>query len=350
MPGVGHSYGRGLTQRGRRAMVELEVIMTNRRNLTRSTLLDAQRLVCGLLALLALSVALLLGPVAPSSTGPAPEAGSRGTVRLGQGAQGEDASILLGAGTLSVSPMSPTIDAGETVAVDVWISDTADLYGMDFRLCFDSAIVSVPSDNATLLWEVFDPANNFLIRNGVYVSNTLLCPCTSVSTNKWYWYALTQTDDPLNPGYPLPFSGSGRIARLTFQGVAPGTTALHFCYGKGSIKEGTALWPAMVDGSITVSGPTATPTPTQATSTPTATPSLPTQTPTPTLMPALPGDLDGDCDVDVVDIMLVASRWGSTAGDASYDARYDSDSDGDIDVVDIMTVAAHWGEHCSSGL
>jgi len=52
--------------------------------------------------------------------------------------------------------------------------------------------------------------------------------------------------------------------------------------------------------------------------------------------------------VDVVDIMCVASRWGTVLGDARYDARYDSDGDGDIDVVDIMAVAVHWSEHCEA--
>ncbi len=59
------------------------------------------------------------------------------------------------------------------------------------------------------------------------------------------------------------------------------------------------------------------------------------------------GDLDGDCDVDVVDIMMVASRWCCQREDSCYDARCDLDNDGDIDIVDIMQVAAHWGEVCS---
>jgi hypothetical protein len=62
--------------------------------------------------------------------------------------------------------------------------------------------------------------------------------------------------------------------------------------------------------------------------------------------PGLPGDMDGDCDVDIVDVMLVASRWNSAPGNPRYDARYDVDADGDIDVVDIMLVAAHWNEAC----
>jgi pimeloyl-ACP methyl ester carboxylesterase len=60
----------------------------------------------------------------------------------------------------------------------------------------------------------------------------------------------------------------------------------------------------------------------------------------------LTGDVDGDCDVDSVDIMLVAGRWDTRAGDPRYVARYDLDKDGDIDVVDIMLVADHWDEHC----
>ncbi|MBM4431284.1 MAG: hypothetical protein FJ026_13210 [Chloroflexi bacterium] len=62
--------------------------------------------------------------------------------------------------------------------------------------------------------------------------------------------------------------------------------------------------------------------------------------------PSIYGDLDGDCDVDVADIMAVASRWATALGHPNYDPRYDLDSDGDIDVVDIMLVAAHWGDHC----
>jgi hypothetical protein len=44
--------------------------------------------------------------------------------------------------------------------------------------------------------------------------------------------------------------------------------------------------------------------------------------------------------------MLVAGRWNSSMGDDDYDLIYDLDGDGDIDIVDIMLVAVHWGESC----
>jgi len=61
------------------------------------------------------------------------------------------------------------------------------------------------------------------------------------------------------------------------------------------------------------------------------------------------GDLDRDCDVDVVDVQTVASRWRCKCGDACYNSRYDLDGDCDIDIVDIMKVAAQWGNTCAPG-
>jgi hypothetical protein len=58
-------------------------------------------------------------------------------------------------------------------------------------------------------------------------------------------------------------------------------------------------------------------------------------------------DLDCNCQVDVEDVMMVASRWRCRRGDECYDPHCDLDDDGDIDVVDIMQVVAHWGEGCS---
>jgi hypothetical protein len=57
-------------------------------------------------------------------------------------------------------------------------------------------------------------------------------------------------------------------------------------------------------------------------------------------------DLSGDGQVDIEDVMLVASHWRCRCGDECYNANYDLDDDCDIDVVDIMLVVTHWGETC----
>jgi hypothetical protein len=59
---------------------------------------------------------------------------------------------------------------------------------------------------------------------------------------------------------------------------------------------------------------------------------------------ALFGDLDGDGDVDMEDVSLVASAWRCRPGEGCYDACCDLNNDGRIDVVDIMQIVAHWGE------
>ena len=61
------------------------------------------------------------------------------------------------------------------------------------------------------------------------------------------------------------------------------------------------------------------------------------------------GDIDGDGDVDIVDIMLVASRWGCRCGDTCYTSACDLDDDCDIDIIDILLVASRWGTVCASG-
>ena len=58
------------------------------------------------------------------------------------------------------------------------------------------------------------------------------------------------------------------------------------------------------------------------------------------------GDLDCDGEVNIDDVMQVASRWRATDDDPDWDGRYDLDGDGIITVVDIMKVVAHWGKTC----
>lgn len=54
---------------------------------------------------------------------------------------------------------------------------------------------------------------------------------------------------------------------------------------------------------------------------------------------------DVDCDgaVDVVDITLLTSAWGTVYGGAGYLLGYDLNQDGAIDIFDVQTAAGWWG-------
>ena len=60
----------------------------------------------------------------------------------------------------------------------------------------------------------------------------------------------------------------------------------------------------------------------------------------------LQGDLNGDCIVDITDIMMVVAGWGTSEGDPNWDPSIDLNGDGVIDISDIMFVVSHWGESC----
>jgi hypothetical protein len=58
----------------------------------------------------------------------------------------------------------------------------------------------------------------------------------------------------------------------------------------------------------------------------------------------LPGDLDGDCDVDLVDLGILLAHYGQS-GDVSY-ADGDLTGDGVIDLSDLGILLAHYGQSC----
>ena len=56
-----------------------------------------------------------------------------------------------------------------------------------------------------------------------------------------------------------------------------------------------------------------------------------------------PADFNGDGEVDIFDVVKVATAYGTEIGDPGYDALYDLDHDGDIDIFDVVKVATAYG-------
>ena len=182
--------------------------------------------------------------------------------------------------------------------VDVHLEGVSDLGALQARVDFDPSVVLV--EGVTLGGLVSGTARTFTLL-GPQIDNT-------AGTLAFGIYSYGSQPGP---------SGSGAVATVTFRAVHTGRSTLRLAAVQLLDHTGASMAVSTQEGSIEVQA-------------------------------GLVGDVDGDCDVDLADIMLVAVRWGSRRGDANYDARYDLDNDGDIDVADIMFVASHWGETCGA--
>jgi hypothetical protein len=64
-----------------------------------------------------------------------------------------------------------------------------------------------------------------------------------------------------------------------------------------------------------------------------------------TVSVTIPGDVDGNRRVDIFDIVLMASGYGTTEGQPKFIANCDIEGDGDIDIFDIVIAAGNYGRH-----
>ncbi len=120
-------------------------------------------------------------------------------------------------------------------------------------------------------------------------------------------------------GLPVALAQTGGPYDLSWHNIGPGGSASGGSYSlNASIGQPDAA--AMSGGSYTLTGGFL--------------PGGPTCT--------LAGDLDGDGQVTVVDIQMIAAAWPLAA--ASF--PYDQNGDGDLDIQDVLLVAAQFGDVC----
>jgi len=200
---------------------------------------------------------------------------------------------------LWLEPAHRSVGEGEAFSLDMK-SDGASVAGHEVTLRFDPAILQAQS--ATLgdwlqdsgrtvapLGPIIDNHNG-VIRFGVY-----------------------------SFGSSQPPSGESRLARFTFRAVGKGESQVRFSDAILTDTAGQAYANVQTrDARVTVE--------------------------------ELEGDLNGDCVVDISDIMLVASAWGMQNDQPGWNPALDMDDNGVIDVSDIMIVVGHWGETCSGAV
>ncbi len=192
--------------------------------------------------------------------------------------------------------------SGGMFTMDVDVRDVVNAGGFEMVLTFDPNILQVDTANTVL--------NDFLASTGRSINP--LGPIVDNATG-------TVRIGGFSFGSQAGASGSGTLATIAFIPQAAGTSPLNFQLFSLVDTQGTDIPAAAQPGSVNVTN-------------------------------GLAGDLDGNCSVDIVDIMQVAGRWGTQVGDVGYDEHDDLDGNGQVDIVDIMQVAGHWGESCGTSV
>ncbi len=185
--------------------------------------------------------------------------------------------------TVHLDPLSLEIGTGNTGTVDILVQDVADLYGFEFEITFDPAILEVVDA---------DPGKEGVqIGAGDFLSPDWTLDNTVDNDNGTIAYALSQ----MNPSPPK--NGEGILATITWRDKTVGTSPIHFAHVLLGATEGMEIPASTEDGQIVVvpaqapaaatptgtTAPTGTPSPVPPTSTPTSTPvpPMPTLTATP---------------------------------------------------------------------
>ncbi|MBC7257059.1 MAG: hypothetical protein H5T66_13255, partial [Chloroflexi bacterium] len=178
-------------------------------------------------------------------------------------------ALAQGNARVTISPASATVGEGQTTAVQVWVRDVQDLYGLDIRLQFDPAAVEVVDE--------YPQQGGIQVRPGDFLNVDFIIRNTVNNEEGTIWYALTQ----VNPSAPA--SGSGVAFVILFRGKRAGlTSTLAFTNAQLATRSGAMIPCTAEDGEIrVVQAEQAPPTPTQAPPPPEPTILMPTPTNTP---------------------------------------------------------------------
>ena len=226
-----------------------------------------------------------------------PEEASEVIVRRGAETKEIDFDLSwAGISIVEILPSAQQVQVGDLVTVTIGVLNVLDLGSFSFDLYFEPRILQAQSAQ---LGDLLGSTGREVSALGPTIDNE----------NGMLTFGAFSIGEQAGP------SGSGLLATITFEAVAEGESLLNLGNMQLLDAQGGAIPSNTPDARVRVGG-------------------------------CIFGDFDCDCDVDILDVMQVALRWGTVEGDPDYDATYDLDHDGDIDIVDVALVAAAWGNTC----
>ena len=204
--------------------------------------------------------------------------------------------------SLSLNPSSRSALVGDTFTMDI-VADTGTSTAdtVDAYIDFDPTYLEVVDESGT-------PVNAIELNTDVFSSATFNSVDNATGQIN---FSASEYDSPY-------LTGSFKVATIRFKAkAAVESTSINFVQSGARWSDlylfGESINPTLTNGTATVICP----------------------------------DFVDPPGVGVEDIMLVANCWRCKCEDTCYNPLYDLDDDCDIDVVDIMLVVKHWGETCN---
>mgnify|MGYP001386335599 FL=1 len=195
---------------------------------------------------------------------------------------------------VSIIPSAQSVGlGGGQFCIQAQVEKSSELHAFEFTLSFPPDLLEATS--ATL---------------GPFLTSTgrppfTLPPDIDNTTGRVKFGAATSGG---NPGA----TGNGELATVCFTPEKAGTAALDMLVGKLSGPGGAAIPVSLAGGSVTITS-------------------------------CHFADFDCNNEVDILDVQQIASRWGKSAGQPGFEARYDVVPSGEIDILDVQLVASVWG-------
>jgi len=201
--------------------------------------------------------------------------------------------------TVKIDPPDQTVNSGRSFTINIVVENAIDLGAFEFELTYDH--ICVQATGATL--------GPFLGSTGRSVADVgPLVEVGSVTYGAFSWGA--------SPGP----SGDGVLATVTFQaGSNECASVLHLQNVSLVDTAGNPQCVSTEDGLVHLKG-------------------CPD--------PDCPADINCDGVTNILDIQLCAIRWGCQCEDPCYWAACDLDDDCDIDIMDIIRLASQWNIVC----
>jgi hypothetical protein len=240
-----------------------------------------------------------------------------------------------------VDPEEITVKLCQTFKINVNIIDVSGLQGFDFCLSYDSSILNCSEVEEGPFMASF---------GSTIVAYKEIDDNYKPSVGR-VWFALAILGDAFA-------DGSGTLATVTFNATAPGECVLDLHsilpLKPDEVKLCTCgpepIPNIAVDGYIVVSSDVCDPPPADPPDPPVdpppADPPDPPVDPPPADPPDPPNpDLNGDGIVNVKDLVIVAMAYGTSTGEARFDASADLNQDGSVNVADLYIIGQDFGHH-----